>query len=30
MPWFDSECDTNKKALTDFAKEIKQIPKTPH
>ena len=24
MSWFDSECDTNKKALTDLAKEIKQ------
>ena len=28
MPWFDSECDTNKKALTDLAKEIKQKLKT--
>ena len=27
MPWFDSECDTNKKALTDLAKEIKQNSK---
>ena len=27
MPWFDSECDTNKKALADLAKEIKQNSK---
>ena len=27
MPLFDSECDTNKKALTDLAKEIKQNSK---
>ena len=23
MPWFDSECDINKRALTDLAKELK-------
>ena len=27
IPWFDSECDTNKKALTDLAKEIKHDSK---
>ena len=27
MPWFGNECDTNKKVLTDLAKEIKQNSK---